>query len=86
MPRFNFYIIAEDKRGYIGSRDLPSRDELLVAGLKLTTEVLNVIAQERLALEEGTAIEVTDEAEVVMYTFTLLRRGKELDRTGGYLH
>ena len=86
LPQFHFYLIAEDKRGYIGSSDLPSRDDVLPAGLKLATEVLAVIAQERRALEEGTAIEITDDAGTVIYTLKLLRRPKDQSRPNGYLH
>ena len=86
MPQFHFYLVAGDERGHIRSIDLPSRSDALPVGLELTTEVLALITQEHDLVEEGTVIEATDDAGVVVYTFYLSRCLDDHDGSSGYLH
>ena len=85
MPLFHFHIVTPSDRERIGSLDLPASDDVISAGLRLTTQILAGGACEK-GKREGWVVQVTDEAGGVVYDFTVSPGSKSEDRPFRTLH
>ena len=83
MPKSHFHLVTDDNREHIGSVDLPSRNDVIPAGLKVTTEILTAIVRQH-PDKEGWRVQSVDEAGAV-YNFTVSTRPEGDDRPSGYL-
>lgn len=85
MPKFHFYLVSEGDRDHIGSIDLPSRADLIPAGLRLTTKILATIIG-RHPEQGGPTVQSVDEAGNVIYNFDVSPKAKDEDEPCSFLH
>ena len=85
MPSFRFFLVKGNNREWVASMDLQDEDEVVPLGLKVTTQILAIIVQDH-PEEEDLIIEAVNEADRVIYKFTVSKRPKDENALPDYLH
>ncbi|WP_237477094.1 hypothetical protein [Lichenibacterium dinghuense] len=85
MPKFHFYLVSANGREHVGSIELPSQNDLIPAGLRITTKILATIVG-RHSEQGGLMVQSVDEAGSVVYNFDVSRGARDSDSPRGNLH
>lgn len=83
MPQFHFYLIADPDREHIGTIELPHRQAVVPAGIRLTAEILASTSRKETSCD-GWKTQATDNSGATVYSFNVTRNGS--NGPFGYVH